>query len=82
MEKVTLAVVNQKLDSLVTLVHDNTKRYDDLFNKIFFDNGNPSVFTRLQLLEESSLRHSKYATLIISTALTIRGSVILYFVTT
>ena len=50
--RITNEVLAQKLDDLTKIVSEHVKQDDERFQRIFFDNGKPSVFSRLNSLEE------------------------------
>lgn len=60
---VSLEVIDQKLDALTEIVRAHVEKDEEKFDKIFMDNGKPSVFSRLKTLEDSEGRrqsHIKY----------------------
>ena len=52
--KVTLGVINQKLDNLIDVFSRHSEEDRLRFESIFFDGTKPSVFSRLNSLEETS----------------------------
>lgn len=50
--RVTNEVLAQKLDDLTKIVSEHVHQDEERFQRIFFDNGKPSVFSRLNSLEE------------------------------
>lgn len=52
-KQVTNALLAEKLDALTEMVKQHIEQDDQRFQRIFFDNGKPSVFSRLNTLEDS-----------------------------
>src|SRR5689334_17722054 len=51
-KRVSNEMLAQKLDDLTELVKNHVQKDDAQFQKIFYDNGRPSVFSRLNSLED------------------------------
>jgi len=58
--KVSLATLDQKLDSLTKILQDHISKDDEKFDRLFLDNGKPSIFSRINQLEETESRRSSH----------------------
>jgi len=73
---VTLDVINNKLDNLIEVFSRHSEEDRVRFENIFFDGTKPSVFSRLNSLEETSESRKRNITVIWTAILALAVSLI------
>lgn len=77
--RVTLGVIDQKLDNLISLYQVHAADDKKNFDRIFVDNGKQSLVTRITLLEEAAKRRQRGLWLLWGTVASLAGAVAMKF---
>lgn len=75
--KVTLDVINNKLDNLIEVFSKHSEEDRIRFENIFFDGTKPSVFSRLNSLEETSENRKRNINMIWTAILGLAGTLVM-----